>query len=205
MLLSPEFPFSRPIFPLAFFPGLKPPEGGGLEERKKDGKRKGNVPPPSTHDLSPPNLLLDGCSPRLPLGSRAGRSHFPATARSEATEGGRGESTPPAHLPGQRALRLQWRAGRLCPRPRKPPAPPAAAETSQPLQIATAAAAAAAAAAAQCRSPRCAAERRGFRRELDSWRHRLMHCVGKRDTGRGPGSARRRLRQPEEFVAEGFS
>ncbi|XP_025293572.1 ligand-dependent nuclear receptor corepressor-like protein isoform X20 [Canis lupus familiaris] len=41
-----------------------------------------------------------------------------------------------------------------------------------------AAAAAAAAAAAQCRSPRCAAERRGFRRELDSWRHRLMHCVG---------------------------
>ncbi|KAB0343975.1 hypothetical protein FD754_020901 [Muntiacus muntjak] len=36
---------------------------------------------------------------------------------------------------------------------------------------------AAAAAAAQCRSPRCAAERRGFRRELDSWRHRLMHCV----------------------------
>uniref|UniRef100_A0A8C6QZV6 Ligand dependent nuclear receptor corepressor like n=2 Tax=Nannospalax galili TaxID=1026970 RepID=A0A8C6QZV6_NANGA len=39
------------------------------------------------------------------------------------------------------------------------------------------AAAAAAAAAAQCRSPRCAAERRGFRRELDSWRHRLMHCV----------------------------
>ncbi|XP_072594120.1 ligand-dependent nuclear receptor corepressor-like protein isoform X10 [Vulpes vulpes] len=40
------------------------------------------------------------------------------------------------------------------------------------------AAAAAAAAAAQCRSPRCAAERRGFRRELDSWRHRLMHCVG---------------------------
>ncbi|CAK6433273.1 unnamed protein product [Pipistrellus nathusii] len=38
--------------------------------------------------------------------------------------------------------------------------------------------AAAAAAAAQCRSPRCAAERRGFRRELDSWRHRLMHCVG---------------------------
>ncbi|XP_054578358.1 ligand-dependent nuclear receptor corepressor-like protein [Eptesicus fuscus] len=38
--------------------------------------------------------------------------------------------------------------------------------------------AAAAAVAAQCRSPRCAAERRGFRRELDSWRHRLMHCVG---------------------------
>ncbi|XP_076966223.1 ligand-dependent nuclear receptor corepressor-like protein [Callospermophilus lateralis] len=36
---------------------------------------------------------------------------------------------------------------------------------------------AAAAAAAQCQSPRYAAERRGFRRELDSWRHRLMHCV----------------------------
>ncbi|XP_006884575.1 PREDICTED: ligand-dependent nuclear receptor corepressor-like protein isoform X1 [Elephantulus edwardii] len=45
-------------------------------------------------------------------------------------------------------------------------------------RMAAAAAAAAAAASAQCRSPRCAAERRGFRRELDSWRHRLMHCVG---------------------------
>ncbi|XP_061235786.1 ligand-dependent nuclear receptor corepressor-like protein isoform X5 [Neopsephotus bourkii] len=34
------------------------------------------------------------------------------------------------------------------------------------------------AATSQCRSPRCTAERRGVRRELDSWRHRLMHCVG---------------------------
>ncbi|XP_036185450.1 uncharacterized protein LOC118667020 isoform X2 [Myotis myotis] len=34
------------------------------------------------------------------------------------------------------------------------------------------------AAVAQCGSHRCAAERRVFRRELDSWRHRLMHCVG---------------------------
>ncbi|XP_061848601.1 ligand-dependent nuclear receptor corepressor-like protein isoform X2 [Colius striatus] len=41
-----------------------------------------------------------------------------------------------------------------------------------------AAAPAPAAAASQCRSPRCTAERRGVRRELDSWRHRLMHCVG---------------------------
>ncbi|KAM9142603.1 ligand-dependent nuclear receptor corepressor-like protein isoform 6-T6 [Pangshura tecta] len=36
----------------------------------------------------------------------------------------------------------------------------------------------AAASSPQCRSPRCTAERRGVRRELDSWRHRLMHCVG---------------------------
>lgn len=43
------------------------------------------------------------------------------------------------------------------------------------------AAAAPAPAASQCRSPRCTAERRGVRRELDSWRHRLMHCVGKRE------------------------
>ncbi|XP_043400540.1 ligand-dependent nuclear receptor corepressor-like protein isoform X9 [Chelonia mydas] len=41
------------------------------------------------------------------------------------------------------------------------PAPPVAAASSSP----------------QCRSPRCTAERRGVRRELDSWRHRLMHCV----------------------------
>ncbi|XP_039182428.1 ligand-dependent nuclear receptor corepressor-like protein isoform X2 [Crotalus tigris] len=39
------------------------------------------------------------------------------------------------------------------------------------------AAAAPAPGASQCRSPRCTAERRGVRRELDSWRHRLMHCV----------------------------
>ncbi|XP_077671939.1 ligand-dependent nuclear receptor corepressor-like protein isoform X10 [Eretmochelys imbricata] len=39
-------------------------------------------------------------------------------------------------------------------------------------------AAAAASSSPQCRSPRCTAERRGVRRELDSWRHRLMHCVG---------------------------
>ncbi|XP_013924823.1 PREDICTED: ligand-dependent nuclear receptor corepressor-like protein isoform X1 [Thamnophis sirtalis] len=40
------------------------------------------------------------------------------------------------------------------------------------------AAAAPAPGSSQCRSPRCTAERRGVRRELDSWRHRLMHCVG---------------------------
>ncbi|XP_071359363.1 ligand-dependent nuclear receptor corepressor-like protein isoform X4 [Trachinotus anak] len=28
----------------------------------------------------------------------------------------------------------------------------------------------------QC--PRCMVERKGFRRELDSWRHKLIHCVG---------------------------
>ncbi|KAM4583686.1 ligand-dependent nuclear receptor corepressor-like protein isoform 2-T2 [Odontesthes bonariensis] len=31
-------------------------------------------------------------------------------------------------------------------------------------------------AAVQC--TKCTAERKGFRRELDSWRHRLVHCVG---------------------------
>uniref|UniRef100_A0A3P9K7T9 Uncharacterized protein n=1 Tax=Oryzias latipes TaxID=8090 RepID=A0A3P9K7T9_ORYLA len=31
-------------------------------------------------------------------------------------------------------------------------------------------------AAVQC--SKCTAERKGFRRELDSWRHRLIHCVG---------------------------
>ncbi|XP_076026346.1 ligand-dependent nuclear receptor corepressor-like protein isoform X2 [Genypterus blacodes] len=33
-------------------------------------------------------------------------------------------------------------------------------------------------AAVQCRSSKCTAERKGFRRELDSWRHKLIHCVG---------------------------
>ncbi|KAF7662546.1 hypothetical protein LDENG_00233260 [Lucifuga dentata] len=30
----------------------------------------------------------------------------------------------------------------------------------------------------QCRSSKCTAERKGFRRELDSWRHKLIHCIG---------------------------
>lgn len=47
------------------------------------------------------------------------------------------------------------------------------------------------AAASQCRSPRCTAERRGVRRELDSWRHRLMHCVGKRGGGGGASRLQR--------------
>ncbi|XP_060720145.1 uncharacterized protein lcorl isoform X2 [Tachysurus vachellii] len=32
--------------------------------------------------------------------------------------------------------------------------------------------------ATRCCSARCSAERKGFRRELDSWRHKLIHCVG---------------------------
>uniref|UniRef100_A0A8C4QW71 Ligand-dependent nuclear receptor corepressor-like protein n=1 Tax=Eptatretus burgeri TaxID=7764 RepID=A0A8C4QW71_EPTBU len=32
--------------------------------------------------------------------------------------------------------------------------------------------------ASRCRSPRCSAERRGFRRELESWRYKLLQCVG---------------------------
>lgn len=29
-----------------------------------------------------------------------------------------------------------------------------------------------------CRRQQCSVERRGFRQELDSWRHKLIHCVG---------------------------
>ncbi|XP_051558291.1 ligand-dependent nuclear receptor corepressor-like protein isoform X7 [Myxocyprinus asiaticus] len=32
--------------------------------------------------------------------------------------------------------------------------------------------------ATQCRSSKCTVERKGFRRELDSWRYKLIHCVG---------------------------
>uniref|UniRef100_A0A6Q8PGV7 Ligand dependent nuclear receptor corepressor n=2 Tax=Homo sapiens TaxID=9606 RepID=A0A6Q8PGV7_HUMAN len=28
-----------------------------------------------------------------------------------------------------------------------------------------------------CRRQQCSVERRGFRQELDSWRHKLIHCV----------------------------
>ena len=155
MLLSPEFPFLPPHLFSGFFPPSLSPRRVGGRGGEKDGKRQGNVPLPSTHGLSP-SLLPYGRSPGPNLCSRAGRGHFPATARSEATEGGRGESPPPAHLPGPRALRLRWRAGRLCPRPRKPPAPPAAAEASQRPRIATTAAAAAAVAALLPRGSRSA-------------------------------------------------
>ncbi|XP_053189318.1 mucin-4 [Scomber japonicus] len=32
--------------------------------------------------------------------------------------------------------------------------------------------------ASQCKKQQCTIDRRGFRQELDSWRHRLIHCVG---------------------------
>uniref|UniRef100_A0A8C2GDW4 Uncharacterized protein n=1 Tax=Cyprinus carpio TaxID=7962 RepID=A0A8C2GDW4_CYPCA len=32
--------------------------------------------------------------------------------------------------------------------------------------------------ASLCRRQQCTIERRGFRQELDSWRHKLIHCVG---------------------------
>uniref|UniRef100_A0A8C7IN64 Uncharacterized protein n=1 Tax=Oncorhynchus kisutch TaxID=8019 RepID=A0A8C7IN64_ONCKI len=32
--------------------------------------------------------------------------------------------------------------------------------------------------AARCRSSKCTVERNGFKRELDTWRHKLINCVG---------------------------
>uniref|UniRef100_A0AAV2JK48 Ligand-dependent nuclear receptor corepressor-like protein n=1 Tax=Knipowitschia caucasica TaxID=637954 RepID=A0AAV2JK48_KNICA len=32
--------------------------------------------------------------------------------------------------------------------------------------------------ASLCKRPQCTIDRRGFRQELDSWRHKLIHCVG---------------------------
>lgn len=150
MLLSPTFPFLPP-----HLSSPAPSERRVWGRGKKRWQKTRGTLPCQAHAPS-----CSTCSrrprPRRPLGSSAGRGHFPATARSEATEGGRGECLPPAHLPGRRALRLRWRAGRLCPRPRKPPAPPAAAGASQRLRIATAAAAAAAVAALLPRGSRSA-------------------------------------------------
>lgn len=33
--------------------------------------------------------------------------------------------------------------------------------------------------ASQCKRQQCTFDRRGVRQELDSWRHKLIHCVGK--------------------------
>lgn len=53
--------------------------------------------------------------------------------------------------------------------------------------------------ASLCKRQQCTIERRGFRQELDSWRHKLIHCVGKLfwycvcvRVWRGPGAAERR-------------
>lgn len=50
--------------------------------------------------------------------------------------------------------------------------------------------------ASLCKRQQCTIERRGFRQELDSWRHKLIHCVGKLfwycvcvRVWRGPGAA----------------
>ncbi|KAG8521309.1 hypothetical protein J0S82_018534 [Galemys pyrenaicus] len=111
--------------------------------------------PLSTHDLAP-NLFPDvAASGRLSAARRAAATS-PLQPGARPPKGGRGESPPPAHLPGPRALRLRLRASRLCSRPRKPPAPPAAAEASQRLGKATAAAATAAVAALLPRGSRSA-------------------------------------------------
>lgn len=107
------------------------------------------APERGTSALHPRTTSLSPADPP-PDGRSAGPRPLPrySPERGRRGEGGRGEPRPPAHLPGLRTPRLRWRAGRHCPRPRKPPAPPAAAEASQRLRIATAAAAAAAAAVA---------------------------------------------------------
>ncbi|CAM9804765.1 unnamed protein product [Rangifer tarandus platyrhynchus] len=102
MLLSPPFPFLPPHPSSVFFPPeAEAPRGWEVGERrrgeKKDGKRQGNVALPSTHGLSH-SLLPDGRSPGPNLDSPAGRGHFPARARSEATEGGAGR-VPAARSP----------------------------------------------------------------------------------------------------------
>ncbi|KAK9400942.1 LCORL: Ligand-dependent nuclear receptor corepressor-like [Crotalus adamanteus] len=37
--------------------------------------------------------------------------------------------------------------------------------------------------ASPCGRQKCSIERRGFRHQLDSWRHRLLRCVGERPSG----------------------
>lgn len=109
-----------------------------------------------TQPLSP-NLLPDGLSPRLPATQLpSGPRPLPRYSQERGHRGGAGRTSAARSPAGAAVLRLQWRAGRLCPRPRKPPAPPAAAEASQPPRIATAAAAAAAVAALLPRGSRSA-------------------------------------------------
>lgn len=106
MLLSPLFPLLPPHRSSAFFsPEAEAPRGWEVGERrrgeKKDGKKQGNVALPSTHGLSH-SLLPDGRSPGPNRDSPAGRGHFPARARSEATEGGAGR-VPAARSPARAA------------------------------------------------------------------------------------------------------
>ena len=78
-----------------------------------------------------PGVRAQGGGVAVRTARGCGRAHGSRGSRG----GGRGRMPRgvPTRLPGPRALRLRWRAGRLCPRPRKPPAPPAAAEASQRL------------------------------------------------------------------------
>ncbi|XP_077768154.1 uncharacterized protein LOC144322231 [Canis aureus] len=113
MLLGPQCPPSRPIFPPASSSGRQPQAGGGGargEEEKMARGRGARLPRPASRRPQPPRSRALPARP----GPGPGAGPGPATARSEATEGGRGESPPPAHLPGRRARRLRWRAGRLC-------------------------------------------------------------------------------------------
>lgn len=51
-----------------------------------------------------------------------------------------------------------------------------------------------------CRRQQCSVEKRGFRQELDSWRHKLIHCVG--ETLRRPPPPLRPLRRRPPWTRE---
>ena len=59
-----------------------------------------------------------------------------------------------------------------CPPPPPPPPPPAAQKMASP-----------------CGRQQCSIERRGVRHQLDSWRHKLIHCVGEGRAARRGGRA----------------
>lgn len=139
MLLSPNFPFLPPHLSSSCFPRVWAPTGRSLRG-KKTAKDRG-IFPFHPYTTTPPTSCFPTTAAqcRWPLRSLEAAATYRLLPEAKPPRGGRGEPPPPAHLPRLWTLRLRWRAGRHCPRPRKPPAPPAAAEASQRLRITTAA------------------------------------------------------------------
>lgn len=93
---SAQFFSLQPHLSSGFFPPSLSPKREGEEEKKMAKARRTFSSYP--HTTSPLACFPDSSSPGPNLGSRAGRGHFPATARSEATEGGAGR-VPAARSP----------------------------------------------------------------------------------------------------------
>lgn len=152
---------------------LRPWEGAFL-----GGERRRQPPPETAATAAPPaapRSVPGRCAHRSPPGPRGGEAG-PAPAPPPA-----GGATP------RPRVRARPRATRLGVRGAAVEAGPGGRQKM----------------ARVCRRQQCSVERRGFRQELDSWRHKLIHCVGETLSRPPPALGPPRCRPPRTWEGTG--